>query len=480
MVNVWPFSNVAEAVGWYIFLFNVIAAAFIIFYERQEPEKTISWLLVLFALPGIGFFLYLLLGRDRRKRRFRSKTIHDRCLANAPRLDLDPRALEQARLTPEQLGFLQLGYATDCLLPSFDNRVEILTNGEQKFETLIRDIQAARHHVHLEYFIWQKDEIGRWLESLLMEKAREGVEVRILLDGLGSWRISRRDLRRWHEAGIQATYFFPVSKWSLLHINYRDHRKIAVIDGRIAFVGGFNVGDNYLGKGPLGPWRDTHLRIRGSAVHDLQSVFLGDWEFSTDQAVNGPAYFPPSDRPGNQIVQINASGPDTPWPSVRFIYFRMIAAARQKIRLTTPYFIPDQSLTMALQSAALSGVDVRIITPGVPDHPPVIWAGRTFMRQLIEAGVRFYEYQNGFIHSKVLTVDGQAASVGTANFDKRSLDLDFEVNALLVGSEITGELDCQFDIDVAHSRPVTLEELLNRPLGTRIRESLARLASPLF
>ncbi len=318
------------------------------------------------------------------------------------------------------------------------------------------------------------------MEALLQQKASEGVDVRLLLDGFGSWRISRHQIRRWRAAGIKSSFFFPVTKAGLLRINYRNHRKVAVIDGRIAFTGGFNVGDNYLGRGPLGPWRDTHLQIEGSAVHDLQSIFLSDWEFATGESIVGAPYFASREKPGHQLAQIIPSGPDSDWANIRFMYFRMITSATRSVWLTTPYFIPDRSLTTALQTSALAGVDVRIITPGRPDHPPVIWAGRTFMRRLMEAGVKFYEYQDGFIHAKVLTVDGNIASVGTANFDVRSLEMDFEVNALLLGQEITGELDRQFERDLAHSRPVSLDEFIHRPLFTRLKESAARLASPLF
>jgi cardiolipin synthase len=388
--------------------------------------------------------------------------------------------LSRLNLSARQQELLRLGYASGCLLPSYDNRVEVYTNGHQKFGSLLDALAGARHHIHLEYFIWQRDAIGREIEEVLAEKARQGIEVRLLLDGFGSWRISQREIKQWRAQGIQANFFFPVSKASILRLNYRNHRKLVIVDGRIGLTGGFNVGDNYLGKGRLGPWRDTHLRIEGTAVHDLQSVFLGDWEFSTGQTIGGPAYFPPSEHPGHQIVQINSGGPDSPWASVRFMYFRMIASATKSVRLTTPYFIPDQSLITALQASALAGVDVRIITPGIPDHPPVIWAGRTFMRRLIETGVKFYEYQGGFIHAKVLTVDDDIASVGTANFDQRSLEMDFEVNALLLGKDITSVLNQQFEEDLTHCRAVSLEEFIHRPLLTRIKESAARLASPLF
>jgi cardiolipin synthase A/B len=480
MLNLWPsVLNDAPILGWYLLAFNILAAAFIIFYEKQEPEKTVSWLLVLFALPGVGFLAYLMLGRDQRKRKFRGKRVRDRCLLDAAERQIEYNRVHSS-LAPRQQEILQLGFAATCLVPSTDNRVRILTTGEQKFGALLAALQAAQHHIHLEYFIWQRDQIGREMEELLQQKAREGVEVRLLLDGFGSWRISRRVLRHWRARGIQASFFFPVTKAGLLRINYRDHRKIVVVDGRIAFTGGFNVGDNYLGRGRLGPWRDTHLQIEGTAVHDLQSIFLGDWEFATGENVAGAPYFPPIEAAGQQLVQISPSGPDSAWANIRFMYFRMITSATRSVWLTTPYFIPDRSLMTALETRALAGVDVRIITPGRPDHPPVIWAGRTFMRRLIEAGVKFYEYQNGFIHAKVLTVDENIASVGTANFDIRSLEMDFEVNALLIGREITAELNRQFEQDLAHSRPVSLDEFINRPLVTRLKESAARLASPLF
>ena len=480
-MNLWSaIYGQVPIIGSYVLLLDIFAVIFIVFYERQEPEKTVAWLFVILALPGIGFLAYLLIGRDPRRRKFRGKKVQDRRLIDGAERQAEYMERVQGNLSSRQREILQIGCASASLMPSFDNQVEILSDGQRKFEALKAAIRAARHHIHLEYFIWQRDQIGRELEALLFQKAREGVQVRLLLDGFGSWRVRRREMDEWRAQGIKASFFFPVSKASLLRINYRDHRKIAVIDGRIGFTGGFNVGDNYLGQGPLGPWRDTHLRIEGSAVHDLQSIFIGDWEFATGETIAGPEYVPPSAKPGHQIVQINASGPDSDWAAIRFMYFRMITSATRSIRLTTPYFIPDRSLIVALETSALAGVDVRIITPGIPDHPPVIWAGRTFMRRLIEAGVQFYEYQNGFIHAKVLTTDDNLASVGTANFDIRSLDIDFEVNALMIGEEITRALNRQFEQDQAHSRPVTLDEFIHRPLGTRVKESIARLASPLF
>ena len=470
------------AVAWVIItILNILAAITLIFVERRDPNRTIAWLLVLFALPLVGFLLYLLLGRDWRRHQFYSKNLYDR---SRPHAQGDPWCFpsgDPVHLTPAQARLIHLARASQPLPVTCDNQVQTFFDGNLKFEALLNDIESAQHHIHLEYFIWRNDALGQKIRNVLSKKVQDGVEVRVLLDGIGSKEVDKRHIRAdWKSQGIELGFFSPVSKASFLFVNHINHRKVAIIDGTTAYTGGFNLGVEYLGEGPLGYWRDAHVRIEGSGARGLQSLFMSDWEFSTGQNLSGEEYFPAYTGSGNEIVQINASGPDSDWTSIRLAYFRMISTAEKSIRLTTPYFFPDPGLAAALEAAALSGVEVRIMTPGVFDKPVIQLAGRTYMPQLLKAGAEFYEYQRGFIHSKMMTVDGNITSIGSANFDFRGMYFDFEVIALILCESVATTASRQFDEDLKDCRQVELSELQEVSLGGRFKESLARLASPLY
>ena len=463
-----------------LFVYHVFAICFVIFNEKDDSGKAIAWVLVVAFIPFIGFIAYLLLGFNWRGRRAYHKRITDR----SPRASAEARiAAESARgpaLNERQRLLRNMITASQPLPATYDNHAQLFFDGPEKFAALRRDIEAAQHHIHLEYFIWQRDEFGNDLRELLFRKIAEGVEVRLLLDAAGCKTTSRRYLRELRERGLAAYFFHPTTRADLMFINHRDHRKAAIIDGRIGYTGGFNVGNEYINKGPLGFWRDTHVRLEGGAVHDLQSVFLSDWAYATREDVSGEHYFPPSTHPGNLIVQISPSGLDVERPAILYTYFQMITSAQRTIRLWTPYFMPEPGLLTALQTAALSGVDVKIITPGRFDHPPVQWAGRTFMPDLMDIGIEFYEYQDGFVHAKTMSIDDDFAAVGSANFDHRSMRMDFELTAAFIGNEISGQLNAQFERDMAHSRKVERTDFIGRPLLTTLKESLSRLASPLY
>jgi cardiolipin synthase len=467
-----------------IFVFNVFFAIAVIFFERKNPTAALAWLMVLFFLPAIGFFLYLIFGQNfTRQKMFTVKEKEDLALREIFEKQHRKLADTSARFSnpaaePYRSTIFALLQNNQAFLTE-NNLVEVYTDGKEKFDALFAAIRAARHHVHLEYFIVNNDDLGRAVVHALAEKAKEGVEVRLLFDAMGT-RAGKGSKEAFHEltdAGGRIGVFFP----SLYRVNYRNHRKIAVIDGTVGFIGGFNIGDEYLGTGPLGYWRDTAVRIAGDAVKMLQLRFVLDWNYATGEYPGyEKAYFPPVGiPPGTTPVQIVSCGPDTRWSPIKEGYIKLIYAARESVYIQSPYFIPDESVTDALRLAALSGVDVRVMVPCKPDHPFVYWASLSFVADLLDAGVRAYTYDNGFIHAKTIVVDGTAGSVGSANWDVRSFRLNFETNAFFYDPTVGAELKRRFIEDLAVCTEITQESYAKRPLLIRVKESISRLFSPL-
>ena len=345
----------------------------------------------------------------------------------------------------------------------------------------MQDIRNAKEYIHLEYYIWRGDRLGSRLLDELTKKAAEGIEVRILYDGIGNSRLPKNFFDQFHAAGGYTAAFLPRF---VVRLNYRNHRKLAIIDGKIGYIGGFNVGDEYLGiVNRYGPWRDTHLRFQGDAVDQMQMRFIMDWNFTAKFGLIhlGEKYFPKKEQQIKGVrTQIVSSGPDTQWKNIRNGYFKMINEAESNVFLTTPYFVPDDGIFEALRVAALSGLDVRIIIPGNPDHFFVYWASMSYLGELLEAGVRVYQYEKGFIHAKVLTIDGTVASVGSANMDIRSFDLNFEVNAFMYDAGITKILEDDFLKDLHSSVEITKEWYRRRKWWFKVREAIARLISPML
>lgn len=466
-----------------IYLLNTLFAIVVIFFERRNPTATLAWLMVLFFLPLVGFVLYLFLGQNyTRQRLFTLKAKDDATLRSIFEKQHRRFLASQHRFSnPEAERYRDVILALLRRNRAFlteGNRVEIYTDGSELFDALFAAIRDARHHIHLEYFIVNNDELGWEVVHVLAAKAAEGLEVRLLFDALGTRAGggSRAAFRELTDAGGRIGVFFP----SVYRINYRNHRKIAVIDGRIGFIGGFNSGDEYLGRGPLGYWRDTAVKITGQAAKMLQLRFFLDWNFTTGEYLRAdPVYFPDPDGGGTTAVQIVSGGPDTRWNPVKEGYLKLINAARESVYLQTPYFIPDDSISDALLLAALSGVDVRLMIPCKPDHPFVYWATLSFAADLLDAGVRVYTYDNGFIHAKTIVVDGKAGSVGSANWDVRSFRLNFEANAFFYDAAVGEELKRRFIEDLALSTELTPERYGRRSRQIRFKESISRLFSPL-
>lgn len=473
-------------------IFSVILGSLVLFtciviiMEKRDPGTTLAWLLILIFLPLLGFFVYLLLGRQFHKRRLtvkKQKISHYLCPFNAP---ADEGSLQQLAETAEAKERLIQLICNSTEYPiTLNNEVTVLTDGRQIFPAIIEALQSATKYIYLETYILRNDEIGSKISQLLIDKAQKGVTVRVIFDGIGSRSLGKNYLRKMRAAGIRIEPFLPV-RVPFFHnrINYRNHRKILIIDGTVSFVGGINIGDEYLGRDPnIGYWRDTHLRIAGDTIHYLQNIFIQDWFFVTKEQL--PTGSPPSvtsgsQPPGNKPVQIAASGPDTHWESIMQVYYYAIATAQKSIYLTSPYFVPNESILTALKTAALSGVDIKVLLPANPDYRIVFYAAMSYLEELMEAGIEIYFYQNGFMHAKILIIDGLVSSVGSANMDRRSFSLNFEVNALIYDKEIARRLEADFINDLKFSERLTMETLTEQPLHHRVLESGARLLSPLL
>ncbi|MDD1716899.1 MAG: cardiolipin synthase [Methanoregulaceae archaeon] len=471
-----------------ILMVNILLAIFMIFTERRNPTSALAWLSILLFLPAIGFVLYLVFGQNFHKRRmFRLKEQDDRYfreIIRTQKSDLleHPHDFGDEHLEAFRSMVTMLLENNEAVL-SRDNQLEVYTRGEDMFAALLEAIKGARQHIHLEYFIIRDDLLGRSVLAALAEKAREGIEVRLLYDAVGCNKVRKSFFSPLTESGGEVASFFPAILPHInLRVNYRNHRKIAVIDGVTGFIGGFNIGDEYLGKDPfLGYWRDTHLRIRGSAVYGLQLRFFMDWNFAArgDLGFEGK-YFPSPQIQGAVAVQVVSSGPDARWNQIKEGYLKLISLARESIYLQSPYFVPDESVSDALRIAALSGIDVRVMVPARPDHPFVKWTNCSYIGELLEAGVRTYRYEKGFIHSKTVVVDGIAASVGTANWDVRSFRLNFETNAFIYDCEIAGRLKREFESDIQDSVEITSEMYKKRSKIVKMKESVSRLFSPIL
>lgn len=479
-------------IGFLVLVGNVILASLVVFFERRNPASTWAWLLVLFFVPILGFVVYMVFGRNsKREKMFREKERYDQgvyynyLFHNVRSIE---KIQEQKSIIAQRGRLVEAEYLTDLAYlhlnsgnwMTFNNKVEYFNNGKDKFEALVQDIRRAKKFIHLEYYIWRGDRLGTRLVEELTKKAAEGVEVRLLYDGMGNIRLPKYFFDKLHAAGGYTAAFLPRF---MVRLNYRNHRKLCIIDGEVGYIGGFNVGDEYLGiVKRYGSWRDSHLRFRGDALDQMQMRFIMDWNFTAKKGKIQLAerYFPERSQFEGVRTQIVSSGPDTQWKNVRNGYYKMINEAEDHIYLTTPYFVPDDGILEGLRVAALSGLDVRIIIPGNPDHFFVYWASMSYLGELLEAGVRCYQYEKGFIHAKSLFIDGQVASVGTANMDIRSFDLNFEVNAFMFDEKITEELEADFLRDLGNCIEITKEWYHRRKWWFKVKEAIARLVSPML
>jgi len=471
--------------GYTLFVLIVIC---LLISDKRDPGKSWAWIAAVAIIPVAGFILYMVFGRNRRREKIYRRGCPPEIEARLEALSAhqiyrlrDP-GLEQRPEIRSNRDVITLLLNNNHSLLSARNRVEVLNDGAETFPALLEALRGARSFIHVEYYIFAKDRLGRQVASVLMDKAREGVEVRFIYDDVGSWGLSRRFLSRMERAGVRVHCFqrvvFP---WLTSKINYRNHRKIVVVDGRVGFTGGINVARRYLTGTRLGVWRDTHLRIEGEAVASLSAVFTRDWHFASGEQLAGDEkYFSAAPVDIETPVQIASSGPDSDWASIMQAWFAAITRAKDHIYITTPYFLPNQAIMTAVEVAAMSGVDVRILLPERSDSKVVHWATKSYIGELLDAGVKVYFYKKGFNHSKLVMIDGLLASVGTANMDNRSFDVNFEVTALLYDRHVAERLERRFLDDLRDSEQVTPRDWAARPGWDSFREGLARLFSPLM
>lgn len=472
-----------------ILVLNIFLAIALIFLERRDATSTWAWLMVLFFIPFFGFFIYLMLGRRFREKHLfrwegRSKIGIDQ-LINYQIEAIEDNTLDfRHKETAKHKDMINLHLRNNDAVLTQDNDVQVFNDGAAKFSALIDDLEKAKDHIHFQYYIIRLDNLGKRLLDVLIQKAKQGVQVRLLYDDMGSRGVHKRHFRELIHHGGQVEAFFP-SILPLINprLNYRNHRKIVVIDGRIGYIGGFNVGDEYLGlKKRFGYWRDTHLRIEGSALHPLQTRFILDWnQASANQDIEyNDIFFPIIPQKGSVSMQIVSSGPDSEWEQIKDGYLKMIFRAEKYIYIQTPYFIPDVSFLDALRIACLSGVDVRIMIPNKPDHMFVYWATYANVGNLLKAGAKIYIYDNGFLHSKQIVIDDEVSTVGTANIDVRSFKLNFEVNAFIYDRDKSHELAELFEQDMLLSTELTQDIYNRRSTAIKIKESIANLISPIL
>ena len=458
--------------------------------ENRRPQATLAWMLGLFFLPGIGLVAYVLFGRDRKAFAKQSKLLRQDLEANAKPL-LAPIIARQdaeiARLEDDSAGrrkLMMLVRRNSHSALTARNSVEILQNAATFYPRMIEDMQTARHSIHMQYFIWGRDAFTEELKQVLSDKAKAGIKVRLLYDPIGSRAYVRRTyFKAMRAAGINVAPTSPL--WHLHTISYRNHRKITVIDGVIGYTGGMNIGKEHLDGGDVFRfWRDTQVRIVGEAAAALQTVFMVDWYNAVGKTYSLRTISPP--RPtesseGGDRVQILTSGPDSQWAAIRQLYFFMIVSAQRHVFLQSPYFILDATLAEALRSAALSGVDVKVMLTARASGDPIPgFAGNTFILDVINAGVRVFMYEKGYLHAKTISVDSEICSIGSANIDIRSFSINYELNAVLYSRHLAKELEESFERDLADCTEFDPAEYEARNVGLRLRDSVARLLSPLL
>jgi cardiolipin synthase len=461
-----------------------------VLYDTRSGVKALAYILFIVFVPFIGMFFYFSFGVNYRKRKLYSKKIvHDEVLRQEIRdrmFAYSDKVLNSGLLADKHYNLEEFVRRSASSPLTANNSVKLLLNGEEKFPEVLKALETAQHHIHIEYYIFEDDATGKSVADILVKKAKEGVEVRFMYDDFGSYGLGKTFVKKLQEAGVQTAPFYKIKLLALAsRLNYRNHRKIIVIDGKTSFVGGINISDRYrndnLSKTDL-YWRDTHLMLKGTATAYLQYIFLCDWNFASHKPlIYNEGYFPPplpSKEIGKEIVQLVPSGPDSDLPVIFYSLLAAIGAAKKKILITTPYFIPGESLMDALIIAAKSGLKVQIIVPRQSDSAMVNAAARSYYTELLKYRVEIFLYNKGFVHAKTMVIDDDLAVLGSANMDYRSFDLNFEINALIYGTEIANQLETAFLNDLEESSQIHAASWLSRPNYMHLWEKVVRLLSP--
>ena len=482
--------------NWFELLITIVACVnflfliVMVFLEQRKPQYIIAWLTVMTFLPVIGFGLYVIFGSGlsvRTRRMIRKKSISERdIIRNIKGI----QTLEEAKLDgilkdDKELVSLCYSYGS---YPLPGNDIKIFTSGLEKINALKRDLKNAKCSINLEYYIFADDRVGKEIMEILCAKAKEGVDVKLIYDSVGSRKAPRRFFRKLEKAGGQVGEFFPPFmhiRLINLKLNYRNHRKLAIIDGMIGYTGGVNIRDDHLGKNKkLSPWRDTHIRIEGGGCYALQNIFLDDWRYCKNDNTPPKLYlenglFPSPKIFGNATIQVVNSGPDSQIQKIKETFVQMITNAKERVYIQTPYFIPDDVFTSALRIAASSGVDVRIMVPFIPDKKTVYLATLSYLKEMAEMGIKIYLY-NGFLHSKAILIDSNKLSIGTCNTDNRSFGLNFEDTVIIYSNELNKEYSKIFEKDISKSKEVGINYFQKKRWITKLLQAIMRLLSSLF
>ncbi len=468
-------------------LIVTVIVTFAIILSNRDSTTSILWIILIFTVPLLGLGIFILLGIDWQRHKLLKYSPEE--ALNTYRIayeDINKQFMKKMRFqnpdtandVEKLIKLIQKGCHSSL---TYADSYRLFYRGEDFFASLLDDIRHAEKQIHMDFFIWRSDSLGEKIKDILIEKASQGLEIRLIFDGFGSLlRISHRYRRELKKAGISYRYFLDLRDPGSRHkINYNNHKKIVTIDGKIGYLGGMNIGQEYIDGGRhFASWRDTQIRLTGSCLTLLDSVFMADWANCINENVTYPAP-PEHDETKQQYpLQIAVSGPDSEWFSLKLAYLSLISNANSEVFIQSPYFVPDNSMLDALQTAALSGTKVYFMITGVPDKRVAWWAAHTYLEKIIRAGVRVFSYEKGFLHSKVFIVDHHLCSVGTCNMDIRSFHLHYEINAMIYSDKITGELKEQFYLDMKDCREVNLEYFKNLGLLKRLRNSLCRLASP--
>ena len=474
-------------------IFITIIAILEIIISNKQSEASIAWILVILIVPVIGIGLYVLIGVEWRKwsryklvsqlpeeffQKHLGKELSDQ------KYMIRESEISKDETMQDVIKNMNLLLTSNQVPLTLDNKVKVYFGGKEHFDDMLNELKTAKTSIHMEYFIWKSDHLGQRIKDILVERASAGVQIKLIFDGLGSFgRISFKYRRELRDAGIEFSYFLDLNRLiARLKINYSNHKKIVVIDGKTAYTGGMNIGEEYISGGShYNEWRDTHVRLTGSSVSILQTIFLTDWFNCKNEMLIEEDFFPAQLEDISGIpIQIAVSGPDSKWGSIELLYFNMITNANHEILIQSPYFIPDDAILKAMESAALSGVDVTLMMTGIPDKRIVWWSAFTYFQPLLEAGVKILHYETGFLHSKVIVMDNIVSTVGTCNMDIRSFKLNYEVNAVFYDETLATELKKQFSHDKSRCREITLKEIQSLSLLKQLRNSFCRIFSPLM
>jgi len=472
------FDGVFSTVVNLFFFLVIVATIVVLLLENRNPYKTLVWVLVLTFLPVIGLILYFFFGQDRRKERLISKKGFER-LSKYPMMEFQVQ--ESFELSDKEHTLMLFFHRLSRALPFEGNKMKIYSDGYSFVHSLIQAIHSAKHHIHLQFYIFEDDAVGHLLRDALMDKAREGIEIRVLYDDVGCWKVHHEFFDEMRGAGIEVRSFLKVRFPRFTSkVNYRNHRKLVVIDGKVGFVGGMNLADRYLKGVDWGIWRDAMMKMEGRAVYGLQTTFLTDWYATDHSLITSSVYFPKMDRRGEALIQIVTSDPIGKWRDIMQGLLLAISSARNYVYIQTPYLLPTEVVLLALKTSALAGVDVRIMIPEYADARMVHWGTMSYLEELMEAGVKIYLYQKGFLHSKLLVSDDCLASVGSSNIDFRSFEQNFEVNAFMYDRTSALVMKEIFLSDQKDAKLLHLKAWRMRPWSQKVKESVIRLFAPLL